>query len=408
MLYRRLKFLGDKFRFLYYWVQYAAARLVAPILRYRPEYRHLWIIAERGIDARDNGYHLFAYIRRKAPDVNIRYIISDDSADKAKVEALGNTIRYRSFHHMLAFVLSEVKISTHIMGYAADMYFFKLLDARNPVGGKKVFLQHGITLHNIPYLYAKTTNLDLFVCASMREREFIGTYFGYKNSIARCLGFCRFDALPVEKSRHRSGKILLMPTWRLYLQSIGKSAFQKSRYYQTIQGFLNSEKLQVLLKKYHYQLLFYPHHEIQIYGQSFFSKDKNVLVETEKKADVQKLLIETDILITDYSSVFFDFAYMKKPVLYYQFDQKDFFADHYQKGYFSYERDGFGPVVCHERELIKELETCLKGACEMQEKYQKRVDDFFNQRDHKNCERNYWAVQKLLNEGRNETNARNS
>ena len=44
----------------------------------------------------------------------------------------------------------------------------------------------------------------------------------------------------------------------------------------------------------------------------------------------------------------------------------------------------------------------------MQEKYQKRVDDFFNQRDHKNCERNYRAVQKLLNEGRNETNARNS
>ena len=60
------------------------------------------------------------------------------------------------------------------------------------------------------------------------------------------------------------------------------------------------------------------------------------------------------------------------------------------------------------KSLAEEMDLQVVAIADLQEKYQKRVDDFFNQRDHKNCERNYRAVQKLLNEGRNETNARNS
>ena len=38
---------------------------------------------------------------------------------------------------------------------------------------------------------------------------------------------------------------------------------------------------------------------------------------------VQELLVEHDLLITDYSSVSFDFSYMKKPVIFYHFDVKN-------------------------------------------------------------------------------------
>ena len=98
------------------------------------------------------------------PDVNVRYIISDNSPDREKVCSLGKTIRYRSFRHMLAFVLSEAKISTHIMGYSHDTYFFKILAMHRHIKGKKIFLQHGIIKDDIPYLYGDTNDLDLFVC----------------------------------------------------------------------------------------------------------------------------------------------------------------------------------------------------------------------------------------------------
>ena len=41
-------------------------------------------------------------------------------------------------------------------------------------------------------------------------------------------------------------------------------------------------------------------------------------------------------LITDYSSVFFDVAYMKKNIIFYQFDNIKFQLEHYNKGYLNY------------------------------------------------------------------------
>ena len=64
------------------------------------------------------------------------------------------------------------------------------------------------------------------------------------------------------------------------------------------------------------------------------------------------MLKESSMLITDYSSVFFDVAYMHKPIIYYQFDRDAFRQGHYQEGYFSYD-DGFGPVAFDTESLLK-------------------------------------------------------
>ena len=53
-------------------------------------------------------------------------------------------------------------------------------------------------------------------------------------------------------------------------------------------------------------------------------------------------------MLTDYSSVAFDFAYLRKPIVYAHFDKEAFFSgEHsYTAGYFDYERDGFGESDC--------------------------------------------------------------
>ena len=75
MVKRRLRMISDKIRFLYYLLQYLAALIAAQFIGGRAEFRNLWIIAERGNDAGDNGYHLFKYIRKHHPELNIKYII---------------------------------------------------------------------------------------------------------------------------------------------------------------------------------------------------------------------------------------------------------------------------------------------------------------------------------------------
>ena len=393
----KMERLWDKFRFAWYFIEYCLAVLVSPLFKNKKNFRHLWIISERGTDAGDNGYHLFRYIRLNHPDMNVQYIISDNSPDREKVSTLGKIIRYRSFRHMLAFVLSEAKISTHIMGYSHDAYFFKILAMRGHIKGKKIFLQHGIIKDDLPYLYGDSNDLDLFVCGAKREYDFIRSHFRYRERVVQLLGLCRYDALPLAIKQKKSGSrtILLMPTWRIYLQELSDGAFKKSSFYRSYQSLLLSGELKELLKKYGYKLKFFPHHEILPYMKCFQGENEDIIFLSEGD-DIQKNLIEADILITDYSSVFFDFAYMGKPVFYYQFDDDEVRSGHYQKGYFSYEKDGFGPVSRTERDLLLKLRSCMEQGGKNRALYEERIQAFFERRDDRNCERNFNAIRELL------------
>src|SRR6185437_10470438 len=52
--------------------------------------------------------------------------------------------------------------------------------------------------------------------------------------------------------------------------------------------------------------------------------DAPVRVISQGEVDVQRLMKESAVLVTDYSSVGFDFSFLHRPVLYYQFDQERF------------------------------------------------------------------------------------
>lgn len=103
------------------------------------------------------------------------------------------------------------------------------------------------------------------------------------------------------------------------------------------------------------------------------------------------------MLITDYSSVAFDIAYLNKPILYYQFDHEDVFsgAHTYQKGYFDYERDGFGDIAHTESALLIKLNQLIHGNDDNLKIYQERGNKTFAFRDNLNCERVYQAIMNL-------------
>ena len=111
--------------------------------------------------------------------------------------------------------------------------------------------------------------------------------------------------------------------------------------------------------------------------------------------DVQTLLMRCSLLITDYSSVFFDAGYMEKPVIYYQFDQEEFRKFHYQEGYFSYEKHGFGPVVQTAEALVEAAAECIGNDFRMQREYLDRLAAFYPVRDERNCERTYQILCRM-------------
>lgn len=392
-MHKKLVHLWDKLRFFWYFLNYLAAFLVSPLFRNRPEYRHLWLVSERGIDAQDNGLHFYRYLRREHPEINVRYIIDGKSPDRRFFSADDRLLRYRSFSHYLALVLAEYKVSTHIMGFAPDMWFFTRLDKVWKMSGKLVFLQHGIISSDLSWLYADNARLDLFVCGAKPEADAVAAGYGHPKGVVQYLGLCRYDCLPVDGARNPSGMVLFMPTWRQSVQNVSVQAFEKSLYYRGIMALLNDGALGSLLREYGKTLLFAPHTEVLPYLDCFHSSLSNVRFLNPGEREVQRLLIEADVLITDFSSVFFDFAYQHKPLIYYQYDEADYRRDHYPKGYFDYRKDGFGPVVETVPALTRELAAALRFG--MREVYASRADAYFPVRDRNNCRRNYEAIMAL-------------
>lgn len=391
-----LKKLRRGFFLLLELLKYEVATLCAAVLKlFCKKYQCVWLVSERGREARDNGYHIFSYLTREHPELNTWYVADPALPDYARVRALGQVVSYRSWQHYLLCVASEMKISTHILGYTPDIEKYYMLDKLHVVHGPRAFLQHGVMVDDMKWYHYPNVRTDLFVCTLQKERDFVEKTFHYPAGAVKRLGLCRYDALlrPHETKR----QLLLMPTWRTYaVENKTQDEFTQTDYYRHWQALISCPELEALLRKYGYTAVFYPHFEVQRFLSSFHTENSRVQIAALGHADVQTLLMESAVMVSDFSSVQFDFAYMKKPMMYYQFDEKQYWGVHHDVGYFDYRRDGFGPVVTDQPSLLHEIDHALALDGVMTPEYAQRVDTIFDQVDNQNCARNYQAIMELL------------
>ncbi|NMB18958.1 MAG: CDP-glycerol glycerophosphotransferase family protein [Erysipelothrix sp.] len=84
------------------------------------------------------------------------------------------------------------------------------------------------------------------------------------------------------------------------------------------------------------------------------SNYKNFAYDFSKHADIRELYLLADLLITDYSSVFFDYANLKRPMLFYVYDIEEY-RDNLRGFYFNFESKAPGPLVKTTEEIIMEI-----------------------------------------------------
>ena len=100
-----------------------------------------------------------------------------------------------------------------------------------------------------------------------------------------------------------------------------------------------------------YVVLFRAHYFIA--NKFNFDKYNGFVYNVSKYEDINELYIISDLLITDYSSVFFDFANLKRPELFYMYDYDDY-KNNLRDFYISL-KELPGPIVQSEEELIDEI-----------------------------------------------------
>lgn len=361
--------------------------------------KRIWLISDSSNTARDNGYCFFKYMCNKNSNINCYYVIDYKCNDYKKVKTIGNTIKYGGFKHWLYYLSCEYNISSQKASSPAPALFY-ILHVYLNLFNNRVFLQHGITINDGKWLYYKNTKFKYFICGTKREYDYICKKFGYPCGHVVLTGFARWDYL--YNSNVSNKKILVMPTWRSWLgrdfNNLYKTEdFKNTKFYRHWFEFLNDNNLNILLKKYDYTLYFYPHIDMIKFLNYFTYTSKNIKI-LDTSYDIQKAFMECDLLITDYSSVSMEYGYLRKPVLYYQFDLEEYRSKQYQKGYYSYVDDGYGPVLYDNDSLINEIEKVIKK--KFNSKYYLRANTFFNYSDKNNCDRIY----EILNGGRNDKN----
>lgn len=360
---------------------------VPAILLYKN--KHYWLISERGTDARDNGYWMFKYLRKEHPEINTVFLIDSASPDVSKVQHVGPTLKPRSLKHWLIFIAADVRMSTHLFLFAPAPYVGVFIKRHHTKRTINIDLQHGITHNTFPSTYRHINGSDLYICGAKPEYDWVIKEFGWDASSAKYTGFARFDGLHGLKTKHQ---ILVMPTWRAFLRDASYEDFLASEYFAEWSNLLKSEELARLLETNDLSLVFYLHYSLQRFIDCFVSPSPRIIIASFDEYDVQTLLKESKLLITDYSSIFFDFAYMRKPVIYFQFDHDRFYSDHYQHGYFDHRENGFGPCAVDSKEVVREVRRMVSLDFHLEEKYIKRLEEFFPLFDTHNCERIYKAI----------------
>lgn len=139
--------------------------------------------------------------------------------------------------------------------------------------------------------------------------------------------------------------ILYAPTWR------DNSYYDKASYrmdapldYDDLYEKLSHEY--IILIKYHYM----------VREKHDFSKYQGFYRVMDASYDISELYLISDLLITDYSSVMFDYSLLKRPMIFYVYDIKEY-AQELRGFYFDFVKEAPGPLVMTTNELVTQVLT---------------------------------------------------
>ena len=352
----------------------------------KKENQKIWVIGEKSYKAQDNGYHFFKYMRTYHPDKPVYYIIEKDSKEAENVLPFGNVIFYNSAEHFKIMIKADYICTTHhpelIYPTTSDIYTRK-------IKAVKVFLQHGVlgtkNLSNINGNQLKDFNVDLFITSSSREKEIVVRDLNFFSNQVAVTGLARFDEL-FNPNVEVKNQILIIPTWRDWLTSIDR--LQTSEYLKRMNDLLHSQKLKEIANK-GTDIIFCLHPNMQPFID-YFDVPSYVTSIKQGDIDVQKLIKESKLMITDYSSVAFDFSFLNKPVIYYQFDRNEFLGK--EASHIDIEKELPGIIVNAQDKLERELDNIQKKQFKIDEALEKRIDRFIAYKDRNNCERIFDAI----------------
>jgi CDP-glycerol glycerophosphotransferase (TagB/SpsB family) len=360
--------------------------------------KKFWLVCEKfSAMAQDNGYYFFRYCMEELPEEekkHIFYVIDKKCSDYKAVQPYDDqVVQFMSFRYMIMLQAAQLLISSdairHFYIWDSPNSFYKsLYQLRKNI----VFLQHGVmAFKQCHETFQKSggNRMALFVVSSEVEQDIIREYFGYDNEEIIITGLPRWDVLE-DTSDDAHKEILIMPTWRKWLEDVSDEVFLASDYYRNYKELLTSPKLARLLEEEDLYVNFYIHPKFKQFMGLFSSENTRIRMIPFGEEPLNKLLMSCHMMITDYSSAAWDAYYQKKPVIFYTFDRELY--EEVQGSYLDMETDGFGDVVTDLESLFSGISFYCKRDFREKPEFEEKRDRLLTYRDHNNSKRIYERI----------------
>lgn len=363
------------------------------------------IFSDRIEVADDNSEAIFRYVmENKRNEIDAYYVISSESPDYERMKQYGPVLDYHSDEYKKMILAADMLVTSH----ASEAY-------RNPFGEDFIFYrdmlhkpyvvsEHGVSLGKDFHKWFNRSNrmIDLLMIGVDAEYDmFMQPFYGFREGEIVVTGLPRFDYHEASDDR----MVTIMPTWRQYLgASLDPDThrwtmvddFENTRYVTFVRTLMNSPRLRDAAAEHGYTVQFKVHPAFRG-SEHLFGFNEDVRIADMNKT-YKEIFAETSLLVTDYSSVAYDYAYTGRPLIYAQFDFDDIDDRHVFNwdGEFSFERDGLGEVESTVDGVIDRIIEYMENDCRLKPEYEERINNTFRWRDKDNSARCYAEILKLL------------
>ena len=387
---------GFRFRF-----KERLALLIYRLMRGSLRKKNIFLVYEKYCSmAQDNGFYFFKYCMEndmeKAMDRHIYYVIDKSRKDYANLEKYkDHVIQFMSLKHMVYLLAARLLVSSDSRKHAYAWRSTESVIRRKLLKEKKsVFLQHGVfgLKRSIEFKRGASGGTDLFIASNEMEKGFIMEDMGYKDEQVAVTGLARWDVLEDKSGSVSRKHILVMPTWRKWLEEVPDEIFLESEYYLRYMELINSGRLIDYLERNDLIMDFYIHPKFSEQIRQFSTGSDRVRLIPFGSEPLNEILMECSLLVTDYSSVCWDVYYQGKPVIFYQFD-----LDKYNEAtgaYMDLEKDLFGDRAETQDELFTLMDEAAENEFKLKPEYEEMREDMFAFIDHNNSKRTCEAILK--------------
>ena len=208
---------------------------------------------------------------------------------------------------------------------------------------------------------AESAKWNVLLSASPFTTEVFRRCFSYDGEVLEC-GYPRNDVLFAGKERASGSPagdthkktLLYAPTWRDDVHS-GEGWWY---------GYTPSLDIEALEKALgnEWKLVVKLHYLVKYDKDAFPASciDSGFLRVADSSEDIAGLFAEADALITDYSSVMFDYALLDRPMFFYTYDLERY-RDELRGWYFDFEKEAPGPLSRDTESLINDIKDLSEG-----------------------------------------------